>query len=277
MVSFAKSPLQPLAERPLVVMGESDAWLYADTEIPAVGARDITLDEAIKPDCLGRPGEEPKAVLLSLTEMESDKRLHWAFEVGTRLNGDEEPLYKVDWAAWQEHAGKPVGAWLPEWDGQGVDRPLALAERQWRFVKQALDDAGVLRQYLIVLATRLGRSRRLVGETLGLSTARIQQLHETAPPEVVADVEDFVRTASRVAEQLGGESWPRAELPRPDGLGSDEFEEVVASMIAVGLIEEATKGLRLTNDGWTLIAEKDQKSKPVMTDRDRERAGNATR
>jgi hypothetical protein len=258
-------------------LDESDAWLYADTVIPAVGARDITLGEATNPNRLARAGEEPEAVLLSLTEIESDKRLHWAFESGTRLNGDKEPLYKVDWAVWQEHADEPVGAWLPEWDGHGVDRSLALAERQWRFAKQALDDAGVMRQYLVVLAARLGRSRRVVGETLGLSSARIQQLHETAPPEIVAEVEEFVRTASRVAGQLGKETRPRAELPRPPGLGGDEFEETIDSMIAVGLIEKAAKGLRLTKDGQTLLAEKDQKRRPVMTDKDRERAGEATR
>lgn len=277
MVSFAKSPLNPPTERPLLVLDDSDSWLYADTPIPAVGARDVTLAEATKPEQLAREGEEPTAVVLSLTEIESDKRLHWAFEAGTRLNGDKEPLYKIDWAVWQEHADEPVGAWLPEWDGRGMDRSLALAERQWRFAKQALDDAGVLRQYLVVLAARLGRSRRLVAEILGLSPARIQQLSETAPAEVVAEVEDFVRTASRVADQLGRETRPRTDLPRPNGLGGDEFEEVLDSMIAVGLIEEAPKGLRLTKDGRTLLAEKDQKRKPVMTNQDRERTGSATK
>jgi hypothetical protein len=277
MVSFAKSPLHAPAERPLVVLDESDAWMYAGTSIPAVGARDVTLGEAANPQRLAREGEEPEAVVLSLTEIESDSRLHWAFEVGTRLNGAEEPLYKIDWAAWQEHADEPVGAWLPEWDGEGVDRSLARAERQWRFAKQALDDAGVLRQYLVVLAARLGRSRRRVGETLGLSPARIQQLHETAPAGIVADVEEFVRTATRVAAQLGRKVRPRAELSRPEGLGGDEFEEAVDSMIALGLIEEVAKGLSLSKDGKALLAEEGQKRKPAKTDRDREHAGEATR
>lgn len=40
----------------------------------------------------------------------------------TRLNGEEEPLYKVPWSVWQEHADQTVGAWLPECDADGLDR-----------------------------------------------------------------------------------------------------------------------------------------------------------
>jgi hypothetical protein len=277
MKSFAKSPLVPLTERPLVALDESGAWKYAETDIPVVGARDVTLGDAIHPLVIARSGEEPEAVLLSLTEVESDDRLHWVFKAGTRLNGDDEPFYKVDWPTWNEHAASPVDAWLPEWDGSGLDRSLALAERRWRFAKQALDDAGVLRQYLVVLAARLGRSRRVVGETLSLSPARIQQLNEAPAAEVLADIDEFLASATRVATVMGLDVYSRDELPRPRDFGIDELEEIVDSMVAVGLMEETPEGFELTGDGRALLETKDVKRKPVDGDRDRERAGNATR
>lgn len=277
MKSFAKSPLlSPPDQRPQLLWGESEEWKYAEADIPAVGARDVTLAEATKPRIISRAEGEPEAVLLSLTEVEADKRLFFAFEEGTRLNGEEEPLYKVSWEVWQEHAAQPVGAWLPEWDGVGLDRSMALVEREYRFAKLALEETGVLRHYLVVLAAHLGRSRRVVGETLGLSPARIQQLNETASREVVADVEEFLSSAARVAALLGEGVCPRDELPRPRDLGGDELEEIVASMIAVGLIEEAADGLSLTKDGRFLLEGKSAKRKPVKSDKDRERAGDAT-
>ena len=278
MKPFANSPLVPTSERPRIALGDSADWKYEGTEIPVVGAREVTLAEVANPRILARAGEEPEAVLLSLSEIEADTRLLWAVEKGKRLNGDEEPEYKVPFAIWQEHAGQPVGAWLPEWDGSGLDRSLALAERKYRFAKQALEDAGVLRQYLIVLAARLGRSRRIVGDTLGLSAARVQQLSEAPSAEMLADVEEFVGSATQVASLLGPGTCPRDQLPRPPALGGDELEEVVASMISVGLAEEvAEDGLKLTEDGLALLKTKGAKRKPVKSDQDRERAGSATK
>ncbi len=242
-----------------------------------VGARDVTLAEAANPRIIARADDEPEAVLLSLSEIEADTRLLWAVKEGRRLDGDEEPEYKVPFAIWQEHAGQPVGAWFPEWDGSGLDRSLALAERDYRFAKHALEDAGVLRQYLIVLAARLGRSRRVVGETLGLSAARVQQLSEAPSDEMLADVEELVGSATQVAVLLGSGACPRDELPRPRALGGDELEEIIASMISVGLAEEVEEdGLRLTEDGLALLETKGVKRKPVKGDQDRERAGSAT-
>lgn len=275
MKSFLESPLlSPSPERPAVALDESGEWKYLGTEITAVGARDVTLAEAADPLIVARRDGEPEGVLLSLSEIEADERLFWALKRGTRLNGDEEPLYKISWDAWQEYAAQPVDAWLPEWDGAGLDRSLALAEREYRFAKQTLDEAGVLRHYLVVLAAHLGRSRRIVGETLGLSAARIQQLNE-APEDVVAAVEEFLSVATRVANLLGSDTCRRAELPRPPELGGDEFEESVDSMVATGLMEEVPEGLRLTKDGRSLI-DANADHKPAKSGKDRERAGNAT-
>lgn len=278
MKSFAHNPVAPTSERPGVALDESGSWKYEGTEIPAVGARDVTLAESVNPRRIVRVGEEPEAVLLSLSEVEADPRLLWAVEAGKRVNGDDEPEYKVPFAIWQEHAGQPVGAWLPERDGSGLDRSLALAEREYRFAKRALEDAGALRQYLILLAARLGRSRRVVGETLSLSAARVQQLSEAPSDEMVADVDEFVASATEVAVLLGSGTVPRDKLPRPRALGGDEFEEIIASMIFAGLAEEVTgDGLKLTEDGLALLRAKSGKRRPVKGDQDRERAGSATK
>lgn len=278
MKPFLRNPLAPVGERPSIASDDSVGWKYEGTEIPVVGARDVTLAEVANPRIIARAGDDPEAVLLSLSEIEADTRLLWAVEEGKRLNGDKEPEYKVPFAIWQEHAGQPVEAWLPEWDGSGLDRSLALAEREYRFAKQALEDAGVLRQYLIVLASGLGRSRRVVGETLGLSAARVQQLSEAPSEELLADVEEFVGFATQVAILLGSSPCPRDALPRPSALGSDELEEIVASMIAVGLAEEvADDSVRLTEDGLALVKTPGMKRKPAKSYQDRERASSATR
>jgi hypothetical protein len=278
MTSFAKAPQSPSpAERPPLDLSDAGEWEYAGTGILAVGARDVTLAEAANPRIIARAVGEPEAVLISLKEIEADERLAWVVNRGTRLSGEEEPLYKVAWETWQEYAAQPVGARLPEWDAVGLDRSMALAEREYRFAKQALDEAGILRQRLVVLAARLGRSRRVVGETLGLSAARIQQLSESPPAGIIADVEDFVDAATRIAILIGLDPCPRDELPHPRDLGGDELDEIIDSMIATGLLEEVTAGLKLTGDGRSLLKPKDTMRKPVKSDRDRERAGDATR
>jgi hypothetical protein len=242
-----------------------------------VGARDITLAETADPRVIARADGEPEAVLLSLTEIESDQKLLWALPAGTRLDGDEEPLYKSPWEVWQEHASEPVGAWLPEHDANGLDRELAIRERDYRFAKQALDDLGVARQYMILLAARLGRSRRVVGEILGRSAARVQQLSEAPSADLVAAVERFVDDATRIATLIGTDACPRDELPRPRDLGADELEELLDSMKATGLLENSESVVKLTGDGTALLKPKNRPRKPVKSDSDRERAGDATR
>ena len=277
MRSYLKKAPQPSSPPPQVALGDAGVWHYEGTDIPAVGARPVSLSEATDPRLVIRADAAPEAVLLSLSEIEANPNLLWALPAGTRLDGDKEPLYKVPWELWQEHESEPVGAWLPERDATGLDRALAGAERDYRFAKQALDEAGAARQSLVLLAARLGRSRRGVGETLGLSAARIQQLNES-PPEGIADfVEQLVDSATRVAALVGNGACPRDELPRPRDLGADELDEIVEAMLAAGLMEDAEQGLTLTKDGRALLGAKDDKPKPVRSDRDRERAGDATR
>jgi hypothetical protein len=242
----------PGKERPSVELSEN-GWEYAESGIAAVGARDITLGEATNPLLLGRPGEEPEAVVLRLTEIIEDSRLNWVLQNSTQLEGGDEPRFEVSWAVWQEHAGEPIAAWLPECDATGIDRLLAIAERDVRFAKQKLDAAGAARQRLVVLASRLGRSRREVGETLGLSTGRVQQLNDDPPAEVVGDVEGLIRAAVLIGDRIGNTPCPRDGVPPVPGLGGDERDEAVDLMLALGLLEEADGEVRLTNDGSALV------------------------
>jgi hypothetical protein len=267
------------AERPAVVL-EAGSWEYEGTGIVAVGARDVTLGEAADPLMVGRRDQEPEAVLLPLSEIIKDERLNWALQAGTKLDDGFEPLFKVPWSVWQEHAAEPVRAWLPECDATGIDRSLAAAEREFRFAKQAADAAGLVRHYLVLLATRLGRSRREVGETLGLSTGRVQQLNENLPGDLAKEVEEFVSAAACVASAIGEGPCPRDDVPRPPELGSDELDQVVTSMLVLGLLEEVAGSLLLTDDGRSLIdlaPGAGAKLREQKASADRERAGDATR
>lgn len=234
-------------------MLSENGWEYAESGIAAVGARDITLAEAANPLLVGRPGEEPEGVILGLSEIIAEPRLNWVLQNSTQLKGGKEDRFEVRWAIWQEHAGEPIAAWLPEYDAVGLDRPLAAIERDFRFAKQKLEAIGLTRQKLVVLATRLGHSRREVGQTLGLSTARVQQLNEDPPQEVVEDVEELVRTAALVGDRLGDEPCPRESVPPVRGIGADEQDELVGLMLAVGLLEEADGEVRLSKDGSALV------------------------
>ncbi|HET7506910.1 MAG TPA: hypothetical protein VFJ53_01000 [Solirubrobacterales bacterium] len=233
---------------------ETGVWRYGTTGIPAVAAREVTLAQLANPRQIGRSDGEPEAVLLSISEIERNSRLGFAVHEGDRVEiRGEELHYRVAWDIWQEHATEPVDVWLPEDDAAGLDRALAVSEREFRFAKQALEEAGLFRQYLVILAARLGRSRRVVSEAVGLSPARVQQLNESPPRHVPGDVDEFIAVAVRIARSVGDGVKPREALSRPAGIGGDEFEEVVAFMVAAGLLFEESKELGLTADGKALL------------------------
>jgi hypothetical protein len=244
----------PLGDRPRVVLDEAGIWRYADSGIAAVGARHVSLGEAVRPRLVGRQGESPEAVLLCLSEIVGDSRLNWALQAGTRLEGGHESEFLVPWAKWQEYAAEPVEAWLPEHDATGIDRCLASTERRVRLAKKGLDDAGRDRTWAILVATRVGRSRREVGEMLGLSTARVQQLNDDPPRELAEEVERFTRDAMKVVGAVGSDGRSRDDLQAPRGLGADRFEEVLEEMLALGLLDRSTDLVRVTDDGRSLSA-----------------------
>lgn len=216
---------------------------------------------------LGREGEQPEAIVLSLSEIIEDARLNWVLQVGTKLDGGEEVLFLLPLAVWQERAAEPVKAWLPEHDASGVDRCLASAERRWRFAKSDLDEAGRYRMRMILLASRMGKSRRDVGETLGLSTGRVQQLNDDPPAELVAEVDRFIRDAMQIAAVLETRPSSRDEVPSRHGLGSDRVDEVLTDMLAVGMLVETPEGLKVTDIGQTVSAAGSKRSLSSRTAR----------
>jgi len=268
----------PLDQRPEVELSLRGRWNYEGTGIPAVGARDLTLGEKHNPFVVSRPGEEPVAVLLPATEVDEDPCLEWARDVGVEVQGPDGPALQVPFPLWQEHAEETVGAWLPERDAQGIERSLAIFEREFRFAQQAVDATRMVRNCLVVLATSLGRSRREVGESLGLSLGRVQQLNENPAAEVMQVVEQVLEAATLVAKNIGDRPCPREDVPKPRALSNEELDEVIHVMLLLGLLAEDADGLRLTSDGLTLL---DTSSRAGRKQRknagDRERAGNASK
>jgi hypothetical protein len=254
MLLTRNSPVPPAADRPALVLDESGTWRHPESGVAAV-ARHRRLAEVVKPRVVARDGNAPEGVLFSLSEIVADARLNFAMQAGERLDGGDEPRFLVSWDVWLEHADEPAEAWLPEHDAApGIDRYLAATERRWRFAKKALDDAGTDRTWAILIATRLGRSRRDVSETIGLSSGRIQQLNEDPPPELRRALDRFVDDAAEVVELVSSESHRSRGFDAPREIGSDRFDELVREMLALGLLEETSGRVAVTEDGRSLAA-----------------------
>jgi hypothetical protein len=259
----------PKVERPPVGLNERGEPEYGDSGIAAVGARTLTLGEAIDPLLVCRAGQrEPVAVQLPLSVFDEHPQLAPVLRSGTVIKS--EKLVQIPWPLWQEHAEQPVGLWLPERDAVGVDRILATAVRELRFAQHEAEARSFARNCLVVLETWLGRSRRHVAELADLSAARVQQLSDDPPREVT----EFLRVATLVAGLLGEEPCPRDDVPRPRDVDVEELDRVLDSMLAVGLLEEGPDGLGLTEDGLTL---RDFGVRPKRVSRKRKRSGDGER
>lgn len=272
MSSFSETFFDvPKAERPPVELNERGEPEYGDSGIAAVGARSLTLGEAVDPLLVCRPGQdEPVAVQVPLLIVADHPQLQPVLSSGTVIEAEPEPLVQISWPVWQEHAEQAVGLWLPERDAVGVDRALAIAERELRFAKYEAEARSFARNCLVILGTELGRSRRHVADLADLSVARVQQLNDDPPREVT----EFVRTSTLVAGLLGKEPCPRDDVPRPRDVGAEELDRVLDSMIAVGLLEQVADGLLLTEDGLAL---RGVGGRPRKARRERKRSGDGER
>jgi hypothetical protein len=264
--------LAPPTSRPAVELDEEGVWRYVETGVPAVGAEAVTLAEVADPLIVARAGKRPEAVLFPLSAIRADARLNWVMQAGAELTHGEELRFEVPWAVWQEHADQPVEARLPEYDGEGIDRALAVAEREFRLAKQTLDVAALVRQRTVVLAGLVGRSRRRVGKTLDMSAGRVQQLNEDAE-EVVREVEDFVARIAKIAGVFADGPVAHKDIQMTEKFGADELTELLSSMLALGLLRDTADGLEMSEDGRGLL----NSNKPVKSGKDRERASDAAR
>jgi hypothetical protein len=251
MLSFSETLIQvPESKRPQAALNERGELQYGDSGIPVVGARKLTLGEAVDPLLVFRSGEdEPVAVQLPVSTVADHPGLAGLLRTGSLIEAEPEPLVQIPYPLWQEHAEEAVGFWLPERDAAGVDRALALAEREHRFAKQEAELTGYVRNCFVVLATRLGRGRRVVGELADLSVGRIQQLNDDPPLEVTR----FVESAAAIAGWMGKKARARDEIVPPPELDQAEFDLVLDSMLAMALLEEVPDGLLVTEDGRALL------------------------
>jgi hypothetical protein len=278
MSSFLKTLFNVLsAERPPVELNERGEPEYRGSGVPAVGARNLALGDAVDPLLVCRPGRsDPVAVQVPLSIVTDHPQLELVLRSGLRIEADPEPLVQIPWPVWQEHAEQTVGLWLPERDADGLDRALAIAVRELRFAQHETEARSFVRSCLVVLGIRMGRSRRYVADFADLSVTRVQQLNEDPPPEVT----EFVRIAALVVGLLGEKPCPREEVPRPRDVDAEEFDGVIDSLLAVGLLEEVPEGLCLTDDGSAL---RSSGERPRRARRERkhgvdgERAGDADR
>jgi hypothetical protein len=197
---------------------------------------------------------EPEAVQVTLSEVVADSRLNWVLQAGTRLDGGAEPRFEVPWAVWQERASAPVDAWLPEVDGEGVERALAALEHRYRLAQRAQEEAAAARARMVAVAGRVGFSRRDIARTIGVSAARIQQLHREAVADHGEELDAILDDARVLTLMFGhdGTPTPPDEVVAPRGMGVDRCEEVLAWMVEHGLLERVGEGLVLTVGGRML-------------------------
>lgn len=250
MSSFSKALSQvPITERPPVEINERRELEYAGSGIAVVAARQLTLGEALRPLQVLRAGEsEPVAAQVPLSVLTEHPQLEPLLSRGTVIEDEPEPLVQIPWPLWQEHAEQAVEFWLPERDAHGVDRALALRVREMRFSQRETETHSFLRNCLVYVEIKLGRSRRDIAELADMSPTRVHQLGDDPPYEV----REFVRIAALVAGLLGKKPCPRKQVPQPRDVDAAELGDVVDSMLAIGLLDEGPEGLRLTDDGLAL-------------------------
>jgi hypothetical protein len=182
--------------------GGDGVWRYANTPVEVPGAKDRTLADVVRPRQIGRLGDAPEAILVSLTEVKENPRLRWVLDHGTQIRLDDEEQFWVQWALWQEHADDPVAITAPERDGDDLERHLAEVERRIRFTRRGLDLLTSQRLKSIVAASLLGMTRRGVGETVGVSTGRVQQLVDDLSPDAREEIESILDAGALLATLL---------------------------------------------------------------------------
>jgi len=252
------------------VLDADGKWRYLDANVLAVGPHAVLLEEALRPKVIGVEGERPEVVLISLDDIVENSNLNWALQAGERwtmpsVAGEPEQVYfATTWETWLEHASEPVSVWLPERDGEGIIRRLALVERELRFLREATEEVGGHRGFLVLLAAEIGLTRKEIGELIGLSTGRVQQLCDDAGP----DDRQLVTTVLAESRELlaltgvdGPVDSPLDPRLRPPAWGPDKLDEVVATMVACGLLEETSEGLEVTTSGRLVVEVPDRRKR----------------
>ena len=185
-------------------------------------------NEIVDVRVVARPGREPDAVLLARSEVEANPSLAWLPECGQLLRSESGDQYEVQWPVWRERAVASVGVRAPERDSRGLKRRLAIDERSVRFARWQLERMTEGRARTIAIASGLGMTRREIGELLGLSAGRVQQVLEDLPPILRSEVDHLLRDVLKVLRHLGSRSSDVEDLARSSGVGSDAIDELVS-------------------------------------------------
>jgi hypothetical protein len=233
------------AGRPRLSRREDGVVCYAENGVPVPGLTEVTLGESLDVRVVARTGRPPEAVLITAAEVEVHAALAWVPNVARRLSSDGGDEFEVPWAIWQEHAATTVDFRLAECDGEGMERELAIQERDVRFARHALEVHIQRRARLVAVAAALGMTRRAISELLGLSAGRVQQLVEEAPALLRTEVHDLTRAMVSVLRSVGERELPRSEILLPAGYDDGLIDE----LIAFGLLEAAGTHVRLTDAG----------------------------
>jgi hypothetical protein len=221
-------------------------WNYRETDIPVVAAEDVTLNEQIAVRQVARLDRTPEAVLVSAREIVENDALAWVRSRGRRLRSDDgDELFEVPWAVWQEHAATPVGVRAPERDASGLAQLVAIEERELRFARREAELRAERRARYVAIMASIGMTRREIGQCIGLSTGRVQQVVEDLPASVRAEVDELLRDALRVLRQVGPRSIPRDEVELP----ASRDEALLDELVAYGLLEQDGGVLHLAEAG----------------------------
>lgn len=220
-------------------------WFYSGTNIPIPGAVDRTLADAAEVRVITRGKGDPMAVLISAAEIVANPALEWAPKVGTQIREAPEPEYEIPFAAWQEHAARPVGVVAPEWDGTGLPKLLAQHERALRFARHEADRLAEQRARIITIAAHLGESRKAIGKILGITAVRVAQIVDELPEVEKVAIEDLMAETVAIIRYMDSRTLAAGEVAREVGCDT----EFLFELTEMGLLEYRGSKLRVTKAG----------------------------
>jgi hypothetical protein len=224
------------------------SWRYADSGIEIPGAVTRTVGEIVDIKVIAERSGTPVAVLVGRSEIDRLPGLSWIPEQGKLLRTEPEEEFEVPWPAWEEHSNEPIGVRAPEWDSTGLDRVLAIQEREVRLARHAAELRKADRARMVAIATGLGKTRREISEVVSLTPVRVAQIVEEINlknPVLQLKVKDFLNVATAVLRYVSSR-----ELEVEDVLGATGCDEsFIEELVEMGLLSQDGSCVRITEAG----------------------------
>jgi hypothetical protein len=218
-------------------------WYYEGTGIEIPGAATRTVGEAADIKVVAQSDGTPLAALVPRTEIARLPDLAWVPSVG-KLVRTEPDEFEVSWAEWQERANASVGVRAPEWDDGGLDRMLAVLERELRFARAAVDQRTGNRARTIAIAAGLGKSRRGISRIIGVTPVRVAQIIDDLGPIVALEVQDFLNETVAILRYISNRKVKATELT-----AAGHSDDVLSELLEMGLISQSGAHISLTAAG----------------------------